>query len=155
MRSRIGPVVSILLVLTTLALLSACKANDPDGTPDYPVTIIVPTASPIVTELPPPSWTPDTRNSPTIDWGQVTLMPLRTPDSDEMEESTESTEPIPTLQPLTIPDPLTELDLDLLAPATYASTLADAEISLGRIVLPVDLIGLAEVGSFSVRSIPI
>ncbi len=155
MRSCIRPAVSVLLVLLTLSMLSGCHAEPQDGTPDYPVTIIPPANSPAATELPPPSWTPEARHSPTIDWGQVTLMPLRTPESSTTDDSTEGSEIVPTIQPMTIPDPLTELDLDLLAPATYPFTLVDAEISLGRMVLPVDLIGLAKMGSFDVRSIPI
>jgi hypothetical protein len=155
MSSSFRPAVSVLLVLLALLLSSGCQAEPKNGTPDYPVTIIPPATTSVATEIPPPSWTPEALQSPTIDWGQVTLLPLRTPEPDSTDSSTEPAEQVSPTHPLTIPDPLTELDVDLLAPGSYPFTLADAEISLGRMALPVDLIDLAEMGSFSVRSIPI
>jgi hypothetical protein len=140
----------ILTIMVVLLLMAGCQSEKPNGTPDYPVTIIPPATTEPATRVAPPSWTPEVIESPTIAWDAVTLLPLRTPES-EPETLTESPAP----EQRAIPDPLTEADLDLLAPGRYPFTLHDAEISLGRVVLPVDLLSLAEMGSFSVRSIPI
>lgn len=155
MNSSCRPFARILAALIALLLVPACQSNSQKGSPDYPVTIIPPAARPVTTELPPPSWTPEPRYSPTLDWGQVTLLPGRTPDPPSADTSTEPLEEASATEPVAVPDPLTEADLDLLAPGHYPFTLQDAEISLGRVALPVDLIDLAEMGPFSVRSIPI
>jgi hypothetical protein len=147
--------VSSLVILTLLLLAAGCRSDVADSTPDYPVTVIppAPTATATRTASPVPP-TPEPSATPTLDWGAVTLLPPRTSEP-EPETSAEPT-PEPPAGPMpTVPDPLTEANLDLLVSGGRPFTLNDAEISLGRVVLPVDLISLAQAGPFSIRSIPI
>ncbi len=147
--------VCALFMITLLLLTAGCRSESAGGTPDYPVTVIppAPTVLPTQTASPvPPS--PEPSATPTLDWGAVTLLPPRTSEP-EPEASAEPT-PEPPAGPMpTIPDPLTEAHLDLLASGDSPFSLSDAEISLGRVVLPVDLISLAQGGVFSIRSIPV
>lgn len=128
-----------------LLLASACQSKNQDGTPDYPVTVIPP--GPAATQEPTdtPS-SPEPYFSPTIDWSSITLLPLRTPEA--------SGDPQSQVFP-DIPDPLTELDLDLLAPGSTPFDLEEVQMSLGQIILPVDLFRVAEMGMFSVHSIAV
>lgn len=125
---------AVVLILTSVA---ACRSDPAARTPDYPVTVILPKETPLDVH------TPEPLASPTLDWDSVTLLaPLPTEPAETSVEFGRQ------------PDPLTEAHLDLLAASSYPFELSDAEMSLGRFVLPVDLTALAEQGSFSVRSIP-
>jgi hypothetical protein len=148
-----------LIVITLLLLTAGCRSDTAEGTPDYPVTVIppAPTVLPTQTASPvPPS--PEASATPTLDWSAVTLLPPRTSETEPEASAEMSPEPSPEppAGPMpTIPDPLTEANLDLLVPGGRPFTLSDAEISLGRVVLPVDLISLVQGGPFSIRSIPV
>lgn len=146
---------AFLFAITLLLLAAGCRADVADSTPDYAVTVIppAPTASATRTASPvPPS--PEASATPTLDWGAVTLLPSRTPEAEPEASAEPSPEPPAGPMPA-IPDPLTEANLDLLVSGKGPFTLSDAELSLGRVVLPVDLISLAREGPFSVRSIPV
>ncbi len=139
-----------MAILAVLTLLTAgCQARQRNSTPDYPVTVIPPADTPIPTQRPPAMMTPEPVYSPTFDWSNVTLVPL--PSEEAPEEGT----PAPTPPPQrSAPDPFTQNDLDLLASEQYPFEMTDAEISLGRLVLPVDLLGLAGM-SFRLQSVPV
>jgi hypothetical protein len=147
--------VASLLTIALLLLTAGCRSEVAGGTPDYPVTVIPPAPTVLPTEtaspVPPP---PEPSATPTLDWGAVTLLPPRTSEPEPEASAEPSREPPAGPMP-TIPDPLTEANLDLLVSGGRPFTLSDAEISLGRVVLPVDLIGLAPEGPFSIRSIPV
>lgn len=136
--SRRLPAVALVLLLAF-----GCQSNQ-DSTPDYPVTIIPPDAT--ATQELPDTTSPEPFYSPTINWTNVTLLPLRTPEASAEAQTQEFPE---------IPDPLTELDLDFLAPGSTPFDLEQAEMSLGQVVLPVDLFRVAEMGMFSVHSIQV
>jgi hypothetical protein len=120
-------------VLPALLILSACQSGSGPGTPDYPVTIIYPTGTPAALQL--TSTNPVIVSSPTLDWSQITLLPL--PTDLPSERSVENQAPSDTLR--RIPDPFTEVHRDLLVADSIPRQLTDAEISLGRLVLPVSL----------------
>jgi hypothetical protein len=147
--------VTSLLVVALLLLTAGCRSDTAEGTPDYAVTVIPPAPTVLPTEtaspVPPP---PEPSATPTLDWGAVTLLPPRTSEPEPEASAEPSPEPLVGPMP-TIPDPLTEANLDLLVSGGRPFTLSDAEISLGRVVLPVDLIGLAPEGPFGIRSIPV
>ena len=134
---RLGTFARLLVLIAWLMLTAGCQSGPADGRPDYPVTIIPPAGTLSPTPSPKPG------ASPTLDWGQVTLLPLKTPD----------TSPEPTEQPgRAVPDPLTEANPDFMAAGRPPFTLSDAEISLGRLALPVDL---SRAGPFRVQSIAV
>lgn len=139
-RGRHFPVA--LLILT---LLGGCQSGTAARTPDYPVTIIPPVGIPTLPMTPPVTSEPV--GSPTFQWDAVTLLPPRTP---------EASAEVPARTPELAPQPglLTEADLGLLVAGRHPFSLSDVEISLGRMVLPVDLLSLAQHGPFTVRSIP-
>jgi len=140
------------LSLAVLLLAAGCQSKSADSTPDYPVTAIPPAATtrstPTLFVLPTDPAAP--AGSPTVDWGQVTLLPLRTPEAEQDDATTESP---PSQNPDTIPDPFTDAHLDLLAPGQAPFELGETEISLGRLVLPVDLLQFDD--PFSMQSHPI
>jgi hypothetical protein len=149
------PFTRVFAILIVLLLLgSGCRPDEASSTPEDPITVV-----PTATAVPPtrtrfPTMTPELIHSPTLDWGAVTVLPLRTPEPQPEASPEASVEP-PRQVPREIPDPLTEADLDLLVPDRGPFHVTEAEISLGRVVLPVDLTSVAETGAFSVWSIPV
>ncbi len=145
-----------LSIIAVLILTAGCRGDVPEGTPDYPVTVIAPHATMPSTQptLSPASPSPEPSATPTLDWDAVTLLPPRTIETDPEAQVEVSPEPQEGDR-LVVPDPLTEGSLELLAAATGPYTLSDAEISLGRVLLPLDLIAVSQQGPFTVRSIPV
>ncbi len=137
-RKPYQPMLALLLFLA-----AGCQNNQNMGIPTYPVTVIPPEAS--APPRPPTATSPAV--SPTADWSNVTLLPLPTPNG-----NSPTAEPAGTL-PSPIPDPLTDEHSDLLIPARWPFALSDAELSLGRLALPVDLLNAA--GPFAVRSLAV
>lgn len=134
------------LLLTTLTLLVCCQPSAGTSTPDYPVTVLRPADT--ATARPTASSTPEQVNSPTFDWGIVTLLP-------DPESAPTATVEATGVASGVVPDPLTEADLALLAPGRGPFEIGDVEASLGRILLPVDLLAVSEQGAFQVTSIPV
>lgn len=145
-----------LATIAVLSLTVGCRADPADSTPDYPVTIIMPEPTrPPTQPVPTPSESaPEASATPTLDWGAVTLLAPHTTEP-EPEEPAEVSPELHVGEPLPVPDPLTEAMVDLLGAGSGPYALSDAEISLGRVLLPLDLIALSQEGPFSVRSIPI
>ncbi len=140
---------NLFTLIFVLLLAAACQSGVRSGTPDYPVTIIASTGVP-TTAQPQPSHQPqELIPGSTIDWQKVTLLPLPTaePSSEAMEARAQADR--------TVPDPLTEADLDLLTAGQPPFALSSREISLGWVVLPVDLFQVAEMGAFRIQSIPV
>jgi hypothetical protein len=130
----------LLIALFLSSVMVGCRSEQPASIPDYPVTVVTrntPTRAPTATQA----------ATPTVGWEQVTLLPPPTAQADEEAEMAEEEAEAPQG---TIPDPLTDADLALLAAAQGPFTLSDTELTLGRILLPVDL--LAAGGSFKVAS---
>lgn len=136
---------NLITLIFVLLLAAACQSGVRSGTPDYPVTIIASTGVP-TTARPQPSPQPlEIAPGSTLDWQKVTLLPLPTaePSSEAMQADR------------AVPDPLTEADLDLLTAGQPPFALSSREISLGWVVLPVDLFQVAEMGPFTIQSIPV
>jgi hypothetical protein len=134
---------SLLITLLALSLVVGCRSEPAATTPDYPVTVVtrdVPTAVPTVTPV----------VTPTVGWEEVTLLP---PPTVQIPEEGEAADGQAETAEGTIPDPLTDAHLALLAASKGPFTLSDTELTLGRLLLPVDL--LAADGSFRITSIAI
>jgi hypothetical protein len=134
---------SLFVAFLVISLLVGCRSEAPTAAPDYPVTVVTtntptsaPTATPVVT--------------PTAGWSEVTLLP---PPSAPAEENSEASGGQAEQPDGKIPDPLTDADLALLTPAEGPYVMSDTELTLGRLLLPVDL--LAADGPFRVTSIAI
>jgi hypothetical protein len=135
-----------LFIILLVALLTAgCRSDQPAATPDYPVTVVT-------TNPPEPASTATSTPvaTPTLGWDQVTLLP---PPVAETEDKAEEANGQAKALDGTIPDPLTDADSALLAAAGGPFTLNDTELTLGWILLPVDL--LAAGGSFRVASVAV
>jgi hypothetical protein len=141
MKSIRHPLIIIVLVAP---LVVGCRSAEQAPTPDYPVTVVTgeaPTRA--------PSATPTPVTNPTPGWDEVTLLPPPTAKAeDEMTTDGEAQ-----ISEGTIPDPLTDAHLALLAASEGPFVLGDTELTLGRLLLPVDL--LAVEGSFEVASIAV
>lgn len=137
--------------LFTAGVLLFCTACQPktSSTPDYPVTVFPTSTKQPVT--PAVQSTPAVVESPTINWDSVTLLPFGTKEGDEAESAGATTEQ--TEETVGIPDPLTESDLNLLIAADPPFELSDAEVTLGRLALPVDLFSIQ--GGFGIESIEV
>jgi hypothetical protein len=136
---------SLVVILLVASTMIGCRSEQAPAMPDQPVTV--------VTHQPPtvaPSPTAPSTAVPvgTPDWGEVTLLPPPTATSAETatEEETETSEGA-------VPDPLTDAHLALLTTGSGPFGLSDTEITLGRLLLPVDL--LAVEGSFEIASIAV
>lgn len=151
------PFAKTLIFALLLLFAAGCRAGA-SSTANDRVTVIILTPTPVhsasPTRLAPPTATGGPVASPTIDWSQVTLLPLHSP------EPTSPVSPIQTVAPTEqseamVPDVLTEKDVHLLAAGRPPFSLSDVEVSLGRILLPLDLLDLAPDASFQVTSLPI
>jgi hypothetical protein len=132
-----------LIALLVASLVVGCRSEPSATTPDYPVTVIT-------REATTPASTATPVATPTVGWDEVTLLPPSTTETGEEGEAAEEQAEAPDGA---IPDPLTDANLDLLASAEGPYTLSDTELTLGRLLLPVDL--LAADGPFQVTSIAI
>jgi hypothetical protein len=134
---------SLFVALLVVSLMVGCRSEVPVATPDYPVTVVTKdTPTPVPTATPNPT--------PTVGWDEVTLLP---PPSAPAQEGSETSGGQAEQPAGTIPDPLTDANLALLTPAEGPYVLNDTELTLGRLLLPVDL--LAANGPFRVTSIAI
>ncbi|MBN1319155.1 MAG: hypothetical protein JXA42_26970 [Anaerolineales bacterium] len=141
-----------LLLIIILLLLTACQPGAQTGTLDYPVTVF-----PTVTSKPatPTDAEPVVIESPTVNWDNVTLLPFDSeePESGDAGDALENE----MADSLGIPDPLIEDDLNLLIAMNPPFELSEAEITLGRLVLPVDLFSIDDaftIGSIEVNNYP-
>jgi hypothetical protein len=144
----------LYVLLVILLFLTACQSSAQSETPDYPVTI-VPTAT--MKPVTPTVIEPVIIESPTVNWDNVTLLPFNTRESESGEaidggDAGDAGEtPENDLDGSEgIPDPLMESDMELLITKSPPFELSDAEITLGRLVLPVDLFSIN--GDFTIES---
>lgn len=137
-----------LVVALLVTLLAGCRADQPTTTPDYPVTVLArdtPSLVPTDTASPVTSTTPG--------WDDVTLLPLPTAAEENQNEMETQIDDQATTAEGAIPDPLTDTHLALLTAGKGPYSLGDTELTLGRLLLPVDLLAGDE--PFEIASIPI
>jgi len=134
----------LIIILLVTPLMTGCRSAEPAPAPDYPVTVVtgeMPTPAPTATSTP--------VTNPTPGWDEVTLLPPPTARAEEATITDDGARPVEG----TIPDPLTDAHLALLAAGERPVAIGDTELTLGRLLLPVDL--LAVEGSFRVASIAV
>ncbi|MEN8098159.1 MAG: hypothetical protein ABFQ89_03720 [Chloroflexota bacterium] len=126
----------LLIAATTLLIVSyGCVGSSET---DFPVTVIEPDPA---TE----AWPDLDLDTPTAIWENVTLLPPK--------EEVQVTKPAVETATGVVEDPFTNEHSDILTPGAPPYQLNDAEISLGRILLPINLGAIS--GPFRVASIEV
>ena len=147
--SLVRPAWLLMGMVAALLALTGCNSNTADGAPDYPVTIL-PSDAPGQVALTVDRSSPAPLPTATLDWSVITVLPLPTTEGETVDAP--AADATVETTGTSIPDPLTAADREWLTPAGGPFELSDAELTLGRLVMPLDLLGMDE---FSIQSVEI